>query len=163
MNLKIMAVATLPKIISYMTEWVIHYVKNKDILDKNILSIDKTPDGLCIKFKKGEQFYLILPTITNIDAIVQKIKERKNLTLVVLNSRDNFQLIAQYWKRFIDYEQFNILFINPFSKLDKRWIINPYIHNKICDSTSLVAGLRSIFSTVEPITEEQLQRLISNT
>jgi len=151
------------KTILYMTEWVTNYLKHKDVLDKNIISIDKTSNGLCAKFKRYEQFYLILPTITDISELIQKIKEKQSLTLVVLNSRDNFQLMLDNWKRFIDYEQFAMIFINPFSELDKKWIICPYIHNRICDADALVNGLKSIYSTVEPITEDQLQRLISST
>ena len=151
------------KIKSYMVEWTINYLKNKDLFAKNIVSIERHNDELCVKFKKGEQFYLMLPTIHDVDELIQKIREKRNLAVIVLNSKENFQLITQNWKRFIDFEQFTIFFINPFSNLDRKWILCPYVHNKICDDASLVNGLKSIFSTVEMITEEQLHNLISDT
>ena len=150
-------------IISYMVDWVIHYLRNKDIVAKNIVSIDTVQEGLLVKYKNSEQFYKLLPSIVDCNEIIQKIKEHPNFALVLLNSRDNFQIITQNWKRFIDFQQFTILFINPFSQLDTKWIINPYIHNKICDNASLLTGLKSIFGTVEPISEDQYKRLVSNT
>jgi hypothetical protein len=153
----------MQNIVSYMTEWIIHYLRNKDIVAKNIISIDIVSDGLLVKYKNSEQFYKLLPSIVDCNEIIQKIKEHLNLALVLLNSRDNFQIITQNWKRFIDFPQFTILFINPFSQLDTKWIINPYIHNKICDNASLLTGLKSIFGTVEPISEDQFKRLVSNT
>ena len=155
--------ANSKKLLDYMTEWTFHYVKNKDILTKNIINIEKSDKELHVTFKNREEFYLILPSINNADEIIEKIKEKSYLTIVTLNSEENFKEILNNWKLFIDFQQFTIIFINPFSTTDTKWIISPYVHNKICDNASLKTGLKSMFNSVEPITEEQIQDLISNT
>ena len=151
------------KIKEYMIKWTINYVKNKDLLAKEIVSLEKHNEELYVKFKNKEQFFLMLPTINDVDEIVHKIREKQNLTIIVLNSGENFDIIVKNWKRFIDFQKFTIIFINPFSNLDKKWILSPYIHNKICDNTSLITGLKSIFNTVDSINEDQIKALISNT
>ena len=151
------------KLISYLIEWTFNYLKNKDILLKNIVSIERNKGGLHVTFKNREEFFIIKPIITNVEEIIQEIREKQSLTLITLNSKENFKFLVDNWKRFIDYQQFTVIFINPFSSLDKKWSINPYTHYKICDDASLKNGLKSMFNTVEPITEEDLQNLIRNT
>jgi len=48
-------------------------------------------------------------------------------------------------------------FINPFSKLDEKWIIFPHTHHRICDPDSLQTGLRTMSEMVDEITEDQLK------
>ncbi len=42
-----------------------------------------------------------------------------------------------------------------FASGDKKWILKPYVHNKIAEEKSLKGGLESM---VEPITEKEIER-----
>ena len=65
------------------------------------------------------------------------------------------------WKRLIDFKFLNIIFVNPFSGFDKKWIVFPYTHHRVCDESSLELGLKSMFDMVEPIEEKELIAKIS--
>ena len=146
----------------FLLEWAISYVKNKDAISKKIESIDKEKDGfdLLIKYKDRAQYFVIMPVI-DINSIMQKLKNDAYVSIVTLNSKENFDAVLKSWSRLADFMLINIIFANPFSELDKKWIIFPHTHNKICDEDSLQAGLRSMFEMVEPIDEKQLIAKIS--
>lgn len=152
----------MDKLHSFLKEWVIGYLKNKDILEKRIEDIKPDEDGfdVVVKFNDKTQFFLIKPTIGNFDEIIEKIKNKGNVSLVVLNNRGNLDGVITNWDKLTEYKSFNVFFINPFSKMDKKWIISPYTHSKICDKGSLKSGLKSMFEMVEPINEERIKELI---
>ena len=64
------------------------------------------------------------------------------------------------WKRLVDLKFLNIYFVNPFSGSEKVWIINPYIHDRICDKSSLELGIESMAEMVEIIGLEELNNKI---
>ena len=147
----------------FLIDWTINFIKNKDIIAKKIVQIENGKDGfdLYVKYKDREQYFIIDPKIVNIDDIIKKMNNiaQSNIvhfSIVVLNSKENLNIILKNWNKMIDFKFLNIIFANPFSELDKKWIISPHIHNKICDASSLENGLKSMFEMVEPIEEEQL-------
>ena len=64
------------------------------------------------------------------------------------------------WKKLSQLPKLNIYLVNPLSEPDKKWIIAPYVHNRICDNQSLKLGLKAMFETVEPLTEDKIKSLI---
>lgn len=149
----------MDKIHDLLVEWTINYAKNRDVIDKNIETIEKDREGydLFVKRKDREQLFIITPFIKDINEVIGKLSPDKHISLVVFNSNGNFEVIARNWSKFIELKNFNIYFVNPFSQSDKKWIIYPYTHARISDSNSLERGLKSMFEMVEPITEEQLK------
>ena len=143
---------------SFLVEWTVNFVKHKDALAKKIENIEKNKDNfdLYVKYKDREQYFIIVPEIADINAIIQKISNEKYLSIVTLNSKSNFEIILKNWNRLVSFKFLNIIFANPFSELDKKWIIFPYTHHRICDENSLETGLKSMFQMVEPIEEQQL-------
>lgn len=149
----------MDKIYDFLVEWAINYVKNRDIINRKIEAIEKNKEGydILVKFKDKEQFFIVKPFIKDINEIAEKLTNEKNISLVLFNSMENFGIIFNNWKKFTELKNFNIYFVNPFSQLDKKWIIYPYTHERISDSNSLEKGLKSMFEMVEPTTEEQLK------
>ncbi len=143
---------------SFLVEWTVNFVKHKDTLAKKIEKIEKNKDNfdLYVKYKDREQYFIILPTINDIDSIIPRVNNNSHFTIVTLNSKSNFELILKNWSRLVSFKFLNIIFANPFSELDKKWIIFPYTHQRICDENSLETGLKSMFQMVEPIEEQQL-------
>ncbi len=143
---------------SFLLEWTINFVKNKDIVAKKIEHIENGKDGfdLYVKYKDREQYFIIVPSIVDIDSIIQRLTDSFYFSIVTLNSKENFELILKNWNKLIDFKFLNIIFVNPFSELDNKWIVFPCTHHKICDESSLVIGLKSMFEMVEPIDERQL-------
>ena len=136
----------------FLANWVKIYIKNKDVINKSIESKDF---DLIVKYKDKEEFYIIEPFIKDSN-IINKLSNDKIINLVVFNSEENLNFVLDNWKRFIDLKEFKIMFVNPFSELDEKWVIKPYMHHKICDESSLKSGLKSMFSMVTSIDENKI-------
>ena len=143
---------------SFLVEWTINFMKNKDIISKKIEKIENGKDGfdLHVKYKDREQYVIVAPQLKDIDSIIKKISNNSYFSIVTLNSKENFDVIVKSWNRLVNFKFLNILFVNPFSESDKKWVIFPHTHHKICDECSLETGLNSMFVMVEPIEEAQL-------
>jgi hypothetical protein len=146
----------------YLLEWTIGFFKNKDVIQKKIVSIEKGKYGydIYIKFKDRNQYIKVMPKITEIDTVLQKMDNERYFTIVTLNSGENFDSILKNWTKMVNIKFLNIIFSNPFSNYDKKWIIFPYTHHKICDPASLNTGLGSMFGAVEEITEKEFAEKI---
>lgn len=146
------------KVHSFLADWTVHFVKNKDIISKKIECVENGKRGfdLYVKYKDREQYFIIAPSIADLDSIIKRINNEAYFSIVTLNSKDNFEAVLKNWGKIVGFKFLNIIFVNPFSGLDKKWIIFPHTHHKICDESSLETGLRSLFETVEPIEEQQL-------
>lgn len=146
------------KLRSFLLDWTINYAKNKDVVSKKIESIESGKGGfdLYIKYRDREQYFIISPVIPDITPIIQKLRNDAYISIVTLNSRENFDALMKNWGNLVSFKFLNIIFVNPFSETDKKWIIFPHTHQKICDEGSLKTGLKSMFDMVEPIAEQQL-------
>lgn len=151
----------------FLVEWTVNFVRNKDVISKKIEKIEHEKNGfdLYVKYRDREQYFIISSNIDKIDSIIEKIKDvaLSNIFyffIVTLNSKHNLDALLKNWNKLSNFKMLSIIFLNPFSGLDKKWIISPHVHNKICDKNSLETGLRSIFDTVEQIEEEKLLQLI---
>lgn len=143
---------------SFLVEWAVNFVKNKDLIAKKIEQIENEKDGfdLYVKYKDREQYFIIIPKIADIDSIIQRLNNNYYFSIVTLNSKENFDAVLKNWHKLADFKFLNIIFVNPFSELDKKWIVFPHTHNKISDDSSLKNGLKAMFETVEPIEEQEL-------
>ena len=145
-------------IVKFLREWAVGYVKHRDILTKNIIYIKEELDRVIVKFKDKEQIFLIRPTADN--SLIQEINKDKNINIVMLNSKENLDFLIKNWSKLIKFEKLTIFFINPFSGLDTKWFISPYVHDRICDKDSLKLGLKTMFETVESTTEKDIIKKI---
>ncbi len=143
----------------YLVDWIIDYLKNRDLLFRKIDSIEKNKDGFDVyfKFKDKEQFFVVMPVIKDVNAILSKFDSERNFGLVVFNTMGNFDFLVKNWDKLVQFKRLCIFFVNPFSQLDKKWIIYPFTHNGICERTSLERGLKAMFGMVSPLTEKQIE------
>ena len=150
---------------SYLLDWAINFVKNRDILARQINEIEKNKDNIVdfsVKYKDGKEvFFIIKALIDDINKILEKIDKNSHFCIITLNNKANLGMVIDNWKKLLECIFLSIYFINPFSELDKKWVIYPYTHNKICDENSLELGLKSMFELVEQISEEQLKAKLS--
>jgi len=90
----------------------------------------------------------------------KEINEKDNFVVVALNNVSNINFISRNWKKLSNYKSLSIMFVNPFSNSDKVWNLNPYVHNNICDTTSLEVGFKAMANMVESIDEYNMKRKI---
>lgn len=136
-----------------LVEWALTYFKNKDLVQRKIKSIEKS-SGDCdilIKHEDKEIKVIVMPEIENFDDINKNINKDKHTTLVTLNRKSNFDIIINNWKSLAEFPNLYIIFSNPNSSTETKWIISPHIHSKIADEKSLKIGLKSMFDSVEPV------------
>jgi len=147
----------------FLIEWVISFINNRNIALKNLEKIEKNKEGFELKalYDDKEEYIIVEPFIENFDVFFDKIDNEKNISVFLFNTTDNFGVILENWKRFIDLEKITIYFINMFSNTDKKWVVKPYLHNKITDEKSLGKGLKSMFNMVEPITQKEVEKFIN--
>ena len=149
----------MEKLHAFLLEWAINYIKNRDLLKKNIESIEKSKeDGFIVNFKDKKQYFIVKPFIEDFSEIINKINKGEYFSLVIFNTKENFKAIVDNWNILIEFKNLSIYFVNPFSQLDKKWIIYPYTHHKISDKASLEIGLRTMFEMVESISKEELNK-----
>ena len=138
-----------------LKEWIIQFLKNKDIFQKKIVEMksESSPMEVIYKDKKVLIFTQQDANFTElVDALEASNKdESMNITLICPNKRNNLNELIKHWQRIIDFPRFNMYFINPDAAGDKKWIIAPYIHSKISDPSSLKLGLETMFETVEEV------------
>ena len=143
----------------FLKDWIIHFIKNRDMVFRKVISIDVNKKGfdIIVKYKGKEQFFLVEPVIQDIDNMIGKLDKDGNYALVVFNTAENFNMVVEKWDKLIEFKSLKMYFVNPFSNLDKKWIISPFTHHRICDESSLKTGLKSMFEMVEPLSEGQIE------
>ncbi|MFH2027671.1 MAG: hypothetical protein ABIJ08_00900 [Nanoarchaeota archaeon] len=142
-----------------MVGWIIQFIKNRDLLYKRLLSVNRDTNSfdIIIKFKDKDRSFIVEPSIKDIDNILSRFKEDMHCGLVLLNTKNNFNAIYDNWEKIIKFRFLCIYFINPLSQLEKKWIIFPHTHDSICDRSSLKTGLKSLFETVDILNENEIE------
>lgn len=148
----------------YLTEWLIRFVKNKDLIFRKIESIGKSGELVIAKLKDGkEHAYLVEPFLGDIDAALAKLKGYEISTMAVYNTKENFDSFMKSWDKFARFSrQFSIHFINPFSKTEKRWTLFPMTHDMVTEKAGLKPGLLALFANVEATTKEEVEKVIKS-
>ena len=100
---------------SFLVDWTVNFIKNKDIISKKIEKIENGKDGfdLYVRYKDREQYFIIAANIADIDAIIQKLNSNSYFSIVTLNSKENFDIVIKNWNRLIGFKFLNIIFVNP--------------------------------------------------
>ncbi|MFH0868213.1 MAG: hypothetical protein V1831_02785 [Candidatus Woesearchaeota archaeon] len=136
---------------SYLADWSIRFLENKDIIKKEIVSVEKSKGGFdfIIHCKDKVKYFVIMPILEN--GIFDRIKNEDAFGIIALNNLANIRFVVSEWKKLTEFKLLSIYFVNPFSTLDKVWVIIPYIHDKVCDTASLDTGLKSMAEMVDII------------
>lgn len=139
-------------LVDELTNWTESYLKNKDLLAKSISSIQHDKDGWTLEVikKEGVQLFLIIPHLESAEQITEHMREDTNACLVVLNTQANLDIVVKQWSKFVKFPKLCIIFANPKSSTEKRWVVSPYTHDKITERKHVKKGLEALFWTVEP-------------
>jgi len=129
-----------------LKEWTVQFVKHKDVFTKSIVSIDDSGPNIKVKYKDKEISYVVADDLS---MALEKISE--NMSIVTLNTKNNLNELIKNWHQLVKYPELTIYFVNINSASEIKWIIRPYLHNKISDDETLASGLKSLFSTVDEL------------
>lgn len=148
----------MKEVIAYLNEWAQHYAKNKDVILRQIVEISPKEEEILVKHKNKEEHYLILPDLNELKKTLNDRKHTDAITIVTVNNHGNLKKAVQEWNHLLNFKQLKIIFVNPFAKDDKKWLVSPFVHNSICDKSSIEKGLKSIAEPVEEITLEEFKK-----
>ena len=137
-----------------LKEWIIRYLKNKDIFYKKIVEI-KEGNPLIVIYKDKEQRIFIQDEV-NFTEVAEVLKKSNNddklyIFIVCPNKKSNLDALLEHWSRITDFKHFQMFFVNTDSLTEPKWQINPHIHNKISEPEALKPGLESLFGTVQEV------------
>jgi len=145
----------------YLAEWFARYTKNRDLVLRKLESVDQEEDKVVVVQKDGKTVhYHAEPFPSDLSEAAAGLSE-EHKGLLVYNTPENFDSLKKSWKKLAEVPNLTIYFVNPFSKLEKKWIIRPQIHAKISDPESLETGLNSMYAMVEPISKKEVEQLTS--
>lgn len=129
--------------------WFVEYRKNKDLIFRKINNIDIS-DNVIITMKDGS-----IETGNSFFSIEDGIKFLKGfgrddiVSIVLFNTSKNVSDLIKDWDKFVKYTKLTIYFVNMNSLKDKKWIIKPYVHDRITEKSALKLGIKSLASNVD--------------
>src|SRR3989338_5187380 len=107
----------MDNISSFLVDWCIRFLQNKDSIMNEIISIEKTQqNAFTIHYKDKVKYFFIAPIINN-DAF-NNLKMDGLIGIFTLNNPSNIRFIVTEWKNLIEFKFLSICFINPFSAAD---------------------------------------------
>lgn len=134
----------------HLKEWYIKYRENRDIILRKIESIIDNKTHISIKNKNNsEEVAIIHEDISSIVELLKPFNKEKHIITVVLNKKAHIELLLKEWDKLIEYNYLTIIFVNPHSSEEKKWLIKPAVHNKITEKSALRSGIQSIAESVE--------------
>lgn len=138
-----------------LTEWITIFLRNKDMIKQQIVSVEEKNHIVYVSYKgdkKQDSFcYEKEIALSEIISAAKKSDSDPNysLNVVCYNTPVNLQILIDHWQEFANHQRLMFYFVNPTSLTDIKWIVNPWLHNRVSDQKSLVTGLKSMASMVE--------------
>jgi len=150
-------------IINFLKEWTVRYVRNKDIFEKQIIALKEFDKSFFVKYKTKSSLYVIEPFVENFSKLIQDseaLQQKHELVIVLFNTSKNLERTISEWKVLSQMKELKLLFVNPFSSTDIKWMVAPYIHNIVGEERSIARGLKSMFAMVEPLTDTGVGKIV---
>lgn len=138
-----------------LTDWTITFVKNKDVIKQQLTAVEEKGGAIIASYKDGKkQEYFMHEKEEDFTKIETALKQTENnaaisIHVVCYNTPKNIDFLLKHWNTCVAYQRLTFYFINPKSITETKWIINPWLHNRVSDAKNLATGLKSMASMVE--------------
>ena len=129
-----------------LIEWIIRYVKHRDLIKKNLIDYKILKNHIEFEFKDKNHIYNICENFN--DEILKEVSD-KYITFVVLNKMTNLNFLVNKWENFLKFSKISIIFVHPSS--NQSWTVCPYIHNRIAEHKKLKSGLIGLFDSIKSV------------
>ena len=134
------------------------YLKHRDVFARRIASMKDEPFGIRVVNNDGSVTCCVVsPAVAAIGADLLVADAKKSVVIVTLSNEDNFKATQARWRELCVSPHVLMVFVNPKSFGDDKWILKPHLHDKVCDRSSLIRGLRGMAELVEPVTAAVLE------
>ncbi len=143
-----------------LKQWALRYVRHRDINVKKIVDIKDTDYGFLVVNNNGTSascvIWVSLGDINKDVIQATAAADKKSVLIVTLSNEDNIRAVYGMWDTLAANQGLLIIFVNPFSSQEEKWVLKPFLHNKVCDRASLLQGLKAMAELVEPIDAETM-------
>src|SRR3989338_8795172 len=130
---------------SLLRQLALDFIRSRDAFFRKIAKIDDSSNNFIVSYKDGrQQPHLILPNLADASQVLSSLAQDQHVAIVSLNNKANREKLAESWKTLAQYKLLTIYFANPFSQGEKKWVLMPHVHDKICDAASLTTGFNSL-------------------
>lgn len=124
-----------------LREWTKIYLKQRDLIKREIQSLDETAEGLVKRKKDGSEEQIIIAERLDPGSL-----QKSPAAICCLNTKANVQTLETNWGTFSGKEGLLLIFANP--KRNEQWLIKPHHHARIADPESLAQGLQAMHESV---------------
>ncbi len=135
----------------YLVEWATLYLRNMDAVRKSIVAMEVRGSRISVRHKDRVVPCIVAPALG-------QARLEPGCTIVTFNSAENFKALLDRWKSFVDSKT-TLVFVNPFSQPEEKWVVAAHLHDSVCDKSSLRQGLKAMFGTVAVMSKAGLDKL----
>ena len=123
--------------------WAETYFKHKDMFEKKLENINQEKNSLVLKYKDRKDIVLVNAVLEeDVFDKIKQAKDYKKIFVVCSYSNTNTDFLVKNWKKLLR-KNFILIFANI--KTNNKVLINPFIHNNICDQDNLENAIRTLF------------------
>jgi len=134
-----------------LTEWAVHYIKQKDLVKKDLVSYKEEKDRVLCEYKEGIKATYYCKENLDLSKI-KSVKDDEITFFVCMCNEHNFRILVDNWDLFKKKNNLTFIFLNP--NIAEKWIIKPFVHSKIADPATLKQGLRTMYDTCMGVTKQ---------
>ncbi|MCA9477554.1 MAG: hypothetical protein KC535_00210 [Nanoarchaeota archaeon] len=126
-------------------EWCKHYIKFKDCMKRNIVSLEERDHEILVKEKQRDIRYLIDDDINkSISALTDSLE-----VIVAPNTKANFDALIDQWDELKNHKQLTVIFCHPDN--NETWLVHPSTHHHIAEQDTFKEGLQSLFEGISRV------------
>jgi hypothetical protein len=129
---------------SSLLGWAKDYIMHRDLIHKKIKEIINQNNSFKIIYKDGSIAMLYAcAELKRCHAVGE------NAIFVVYNTKDNVEYLIESFYNFAKNKDLTLIFYNPHSNQQKKWLIKPWVHARIIEAEHLRQGIMSLFKSVD--------------
>lgn len=143
-----------------LKQWALLYVRHRDLPLRRISGIKDAGYGFVIANSDGTLTSCVIqPLFKDVHRDFIKAAasaDKKSVLIVTLSNEENIKAVYSMWDALAASQCLLIIFVNPFSAQEEKWVLKPFLHDRVCDRASLLQGLKAMAELVEPVDAETM-------
>jgi hypothetical protein len=107
-----------------MKDWIIQYVKTKDMFEKRLKDYKVKTDHIEFDFGKKKHVYLFQPELD--DSIIEKARQYEYKSIVTEKTISNFNFLVDHFEVLSQFNHLIMVFVTADKK--NKVLVNPKLH-----------------------------------
>ncbi len=124
-----------------LRDWTKQYVKNKDLILRKLVDFEEGEESIIFHFKDKDVEYLIDENLG--PKTISFISRKGQKMVVCIANKKNLDFLTTKWNKLKVVSDLSLVFADVNNT--NKWVINPFVHSRICDEDALKKGLKSMY------------------